>query len=187
MARVKIKGLDKLGKKIKTLIKNDIATQKTLDDIGKMVVERIRAYARSGSTMHSGKKSRLKKLSKSYIEMRQGALKFRKINGVSVPLAEPDERLEEVDPEFFEPSKSQLTFTGQMLRGLTFLSRKTEVDIFVNEEKRSGKYEKLTNAEVAAHVAKNGRPFLGLDKQGVARVKKILLDNLRKAIVKKRL
>jgi hypothetical protein len=194
MAKVEIKGLDKLQKNIMKLLKNDLATKKTLDDIGASVVARVQSMARSGFTLFSGKKTKLKKLSKSYVAMRQGAVKFRTMpSGHVVGFQEPDPALKDVDPEFFNPSLSQLTFTGQMLRALGFKSEKYKVSVEIKDGIRwpvqtGGKAQKtLTNKEVADFVAKQGRPFLGLDKQGVARVKKILLDSIRKAIINNRL
>lgn len=187
MAKVTIQGLDKLEKKIKQLLKDEIATKDTLEQIGELTIERIKAFARSGYSLYQGKKEKLKKLSKSYLDMRHGMIKFRTINGKKVPFNEADERLNEVDPDYFDPGKSQLTFTGQMLRALGYKAEKTQVVISVNDNKRAGKYKKLTNKQVADHVANNGRPFLGLDKLGVDRIKNILKANIRKAIINNRL
>jgi len=181
MAKVKILGLDNLLSRIELAIRKDVATNKLLTDVGEFIVERVRATTRSGKSLSTGKK--LKRLSKSYIEMRQGIVKFRTINGRRVPFQEPDERLKEVDTQFFSPDYSNLTFTGQMLRALRYITNSTAamVVVDVKDSSRRGKYEKLTNDVVAQYVADNGRPFVALDKTGVARVKAIIKDGIRKS------
>jgi hypothetical protein len=185
MMAVTVKGLNEVIAKITKFFKDDVVTRGVLDEAGKLVTERIRATTRSGKSLKDGKK--LKRLSESYKEMRRGAVKFRTINGQKVPFAEPDERLNEVDTQFFDPDFSNLTFTGQMLRALKYVINVSErtVTVTVDENKRSGKYEKLTNAQVAKHVADNGRPFLGLDKTGVARVTALIKASIRKNLIKR--
>jgi hypothetical protein len=46
---------------------------------------------------------------------------------------------------------------------------------------------KITNKEVAKYVASNGRPFLGLDQIGLARVSKIIKATIRENLIKSRL
>lgn len=181
-----VKGLDAVIRNITKLLDDEAKSKKTLMEISDFVIGRIQGFARSGFSLVGGKKKKFKKLSKSYIAMRQGAVKFRTLpNGVVVGFQEPDERLKEVDSEFFTPDLSQVTFTGQMLRAIKGVISGNKLTISVDSSRRSGKYETLDNAQVAKHVADNGRAFMGLDKLGFARVKSIILDNFRKSKRKK--
>lgn len=186
MAKVKINGLKQVKGLLEDFFKDKIATKEVLEEVGVFARERIQAFTRSGKSIAGERPTRLKRLSESYKDMRRGAVKFRTINGEVVPFPEPDERLQEVDTQFFDPNFSNLTFTGQMLNALRSVVdvTKRQVSIFVNDDRRKGKYEKLTNAEVAKHVADQGRPFLGLDQSGVKRVKQLLIENVRRQIIK---
>lgn len=190
MAILKTKVIyDKLLAKLETFFKDLGKDEKMLNEIGTFSLERIRAFVRSGYSLDGDKKKKLKPLSESYKDTRRGAVRWRTINGKRVATAEPDERLREVDVRFFDPDFSNLTFTGQLMESLKYLIRapKRQVEIEVPDTKRKGKYEKLTNKQVAKHVADNGRPFLGLDKTGVARVNAIVKSFIRKEIIKQRL
>lgn len=185
----KVKGLEKVDKLLKRFFIDEVYDQKTLDEISTFVIERIRAFTRSGKSIAGPKPRRLKPLSESYKDVRRGATKWRTMpDGRRVMFEGPDEKLKEVDSEFFSPEKSNLTFSGQMLRALKATTKKLKrvvsIEVSVDDTRRTGKYEKLTNAEVAEYVAQNGRPFLGLDDKGVERVRRVLLNSLRKSLVK---
>jgi len=175
--------------KLESFFKDIGKDPNVLEDIGKFSLERIRATVRSGYSLDGDKKHKLKKLSESYKDVRRGALKFRNINGKTVVMPEADERLKEVDVQFFDPDLSNLTFTGQLMKALGFKTQpsRRSVIVEVEDSSRKGKYEKLTNKEVAKHVSDNGRPFLGLDKTGVARINAIVKAFIRKEIIKQRL
>lgn len=175
--------------KLRSFFKDIGKDDRLLNDIGKFTLERIRGFVRSGYSLDGNQKKRLKRLSESYKDMRRGAVKWRTINGKRIPFPEPDERLNEVDVKFFDPEFSNLTFTGQLMNALGYTTNSSErkITVEVEDSSRKGKYEKLSNKEVAKHVADNGRPFLGLDKTGVARINKLVKAFLRKEIIKQRL
>lgn len=186
MAKVKITGVDKVILSLKDLFENKVADTKLLLDIADFAKSRIQSFTRSGKSLVT--ESRLKPLSNSYKDMRRGAVKYRTLpDGRVIVLPEPDERLKEVDTRFFDPDYSNLTFTGQLMNAITATVKFKDriIEIFVNDKKRTGKYEKLTNAEVAEHVKANGRPFLGLDDKGIDRIKKLVINNIRKQILRK--
>ena len=190
MAKVNIKGLDNVTKLIDKFLKNDITKAKTLLEIGVFVRDRIKSFTRTGKSIASGSPAKLKELRESYKAMRRGEVKFRKTkDGRLIVSKTPDEKLAEVDVTFFSPGRSNLTFSGQMLEAVKHKVnvKNRTVNIEVDDSSRSGKYETLTNKEVAQHVAANGRPFLGLDKVGIDRVKKIILASIRKELFKSRL
>lgn len=184
MASAKVKGLKKLNDSIRRTFDDSVFKKSFLEDQAKFLVERIRATVRGGSSFAGGKKKELKKLSDSYIAMREGAVKFRTINGRVVPFAEPDERIRDVDSSFFEPSLSNLTFTGQMLKAIIFKIVGREIQIEVDSSGRSG--SDLTNKEVSEYVAKQGRPFLAVDDKARKRVRREALKEIRKRLRSKR-
>lgn len=189
LASAKVKGLKKLNDSIRRAFDDSVFSKSFLEEQAKFLVERIRATVRGGSSHSGGKKKKLKRLSDSYMAMREGAVKFRTIGGPGgrvVPFPGPDERLKEVDKQFFEPRTSNLTFTGQMLKAITSVVKKRVIDIFVDDSSRSGKYEKLTNKQVSEYVAEQGRPFLAVDKQGRERVRREALKSLRKRLRSRR-
>jgi hypothetical protein len=179
--------------KLEAFFKDIGKDEKLLKDIGIFSLERVRAMVRSGYSLDGNNKSRLKKLSNSYKEMRMGIVRFRTVGKGAgryvVATQEPDEKLKEVDTKFFDPTFSNLTFTGQLMKSLSYFitASKRQITVFVADTKRVGKYETLSNKDVAKHVSDNGRPFLGLDKTGVARIKAIVKKSIRDEILKQRL
>jgi len=178
--KAKWKGLDRLAKLTEDLFSDKtVFSEQFLKDQATFIVERIRSFTRSGKSLAlSNKPKKLKRLSDSYIAVREGAVKFRTINGRKVPFAEPDERLKQVDPEFFEPRLSNLTFTGQLMRSITSAVKNRVISVFVDGKRDDG----LTNDEVARYVSAQGRPFLGLDDQGLKRIKRNAITQIRKLL-----
>lgn len=122
-------------------------------------VKRVQAFTRTGrSLFNNGEK--LKPLKASYV-------KFR-------------ERFQGTTGEFFKPKKSNLTFTGQLLKSLKGSAnvQKQSVSVFPTGQRSDGK----SNKEVAENVAENGRPFLGLDDKGVQRMTQIAIRDIRRNI-----
>lgn len=184
----KVKGLKRVEGLVRRFFFDEVYDQKVIDQISVDVVSRIRSFTRSGKSIDGPKPRPLKPLSETYKDVRRGATKWRTINGKRILFEGPDEKLNEVDQEFFSPEKSNLTFTGQMLKAVRAVvkavGKKVEITIDVADTRRVGKYEKLTNKKVAEYVADNGRPFLGLDDKGVDRVRRLLLTNIRKSLVR---
>jgi len=85
-----------------------------------------------------------------------------------------------VDKTFFSPKRSNLTLTGQMLDSLSGLvkSKARSVEVFVEGRRDDG----LTNQAVAKDLKSMGRTFLGLDEKGRGRIRKIVLDEIRRQI-----
>ena len=194
MAKIKITGVDKVILSLKDLFENKVADTKLLLDIADFARSRIQSFTRSGKSLVTN--SRLKSLSESYKDMRRGAVKYRTLkDGRVIVLPEPDERLKEVDTKFFDPDYSNLTFTGQLLNAIESRIKFADrvVEIFVNDETRTSAYKSksgrspkpLTNYDVKELVEKAGRPFLGLDDKGIDRIKKLVLNNIRKQILRK--
>ena len=167
-----IKGLNKALRNIEKNIRDATTRNQLEKSIGTLIVERIRAFARIGKSLvgtKNGKKFK-KKLSESYMEQRRRAKETGQYRGVPV------------DSEFFRPDTRDpnLTLTGQMLRNMWFRIRNTKGGfgfeiIFQKKRKESN----LTNEEVARHVNEL-RPFIGLDQNGLKRIKKLVTAAIRK-------
>ncbi len=105
-------------------------------------------------------RQKLKPLSKRYIEHRE------------------DSRLS----GFTAPRRSNLTFTGAMLESLRIKTSKAGA---VSIEPTGGRRDGQTNAAVAGHVTKGGRPFISLSDLEIKKLarymeKEILGKTLRK-------
>jgi len=182
MAKVRIKGLNIALRNVRKQLQDAASSKRMQKQIGEFVVGRIVQQARSGKNEKSGKA--LPKLSKSYLAMRLGLVKFRtSSSGQVIPIPEPDEILKTVDKEFFEPtrSKSNLTFTGELLRSLGYSIEKNSLFIkFTKDVRRDGKrnskiYKWLKQLNI-------GYDFIGLGKVGKRRVRKMVLDEFRRKI-----
>jgi len=145
MASAKYKNIDGIQKLVIDRFTELKTEDRTLVDIGRFTKERIQQQTRLGKSMVTGGK--LKGLSDSYKDVRSGLVTFRTINGKKVPFLKPDERLKNVDPEFFEPKRSNLTFTGQLMKSLKIKIDKAKsiVEVFLSGIRKDG----LTNQEVA--------------------------------------
>jgi hypothetical protein len=153
-------------------IKKKIGRKEFMQQIGDQIKDLIYADTKSGKGVADngsgeGIQIRLASLSPKYIEYRRKKSK----SGFSTG-------------EFFRPNKSNLTFTGQMLDALKVDARQSFVKVFVDKSGR--KDSDLTNAKVAEHVARNGRPFMGLTQRN----KKIIdkeIERETRAIIRREL
>jgi hypothetical protein len=82
----------------------------------------------------------------------------------------------------FLAKRSNLTFTGQMLDALTFISTDKGARIFIKNTRRDD--GKNTNSEIADYVQKQGRPFLELSEKEVKIVQSSLARSIREEIRK---
>lgn len=86
--------------------------------------------------------------------------------------------------EFASPTKSNLTFTGQMLNSMTFDIKRLGFTILIPETRR--REGKATNAQVARWVSQAGRPFMNLTagehRIVKSRMKKILQRELKRLL-----
>lgn len=184
MAKVRIKGVDKVLKNIRKTFEEVSTSKKLLSQIGNFTVDRIKSFARSGKTIAQGRPKSLPRLSESYIQQRMGAVKFRTIDGRVIPFPEPDERLKNVDPEFFDPNRkiSNLTFSGQLMRSLIARIERDELFIELKESRDDG----IKNSKIVEFLKKldSDYDFIGLDDKGKERVRRFVLDEVRRQIKK---
>lgn len=145
-------------------VKKDKTTQQ---QIAKFVVDRIVALARTGKTAGSGERKDLPKLSKSYRD-------YRKTQRAQ----------EKAQSPFFKPgsSKSNLTFTGQLLESISFEITQDKIKVFFKNTSRSDSKE--TNDKIYEYLLEKdiGYSILGLDDAGKERIRRIVVDLLRKEI-----
>lgn len=102
--------------------------------------------------------------------------------------------------EFLTSRRSNLSITGQLIDSLRGrpLARQGVVEVFptgkrqdttFKSSKRGSKPFSLgdqisTNEELAASLKKRGWTFLGMDKKGVQRIRRMVLDEFRRALRK---
>jgi hypothetical protein len=142
---------------------NEFASTENMRKIGEYTAERIKLRTKLGKGVDKtgGDPAPLKKLSEGYVKTR---------------------KRKKAELEETSPSKSNLTFTGQMLNALKLLQALPARAIIGIESSRR-KNSDLTNNEVAGFVSKD-RPFLNLSKaelNGInAFVRKLLDAMIRK-------
>ncbi len=122
----------------------EFGSTKTLREVGEYAADRIAKRTRLGKGVdqEGGEPFPLKPLSEGYVKGRR-----RRRDGLDTTTS---------------PKKSNLTYTGQMLRALQVLRvLPYQVIIGVKSTKRAG--SDLNNSEVAGFVSKD-RPFLNLSK-----------------------
>lgn len=218
MARVRVKNRLRYTKNLKAVVESVKDPKKVLMEVGQLIIKRTTQRTRQGKDLYGRK---LAPLSESYVQYRKKKVYFKKINGVVVPFAKKTKgkgakklskkfdsdfskyaKFPKPDSNFFRPAKSNLTFTGQLLRSLRakVFNRVGRVDITFKGT-RAG--TRLSNRELARLVqsprrvkTKNGsyttkpRVFFGLttqlQKQINSRIIKAFRAELKKRGFKRR-
>lgn len=130
--------------------------------IGQLVSQVIyrRTVSGYGITSHEGEKVSLKKLSPEYVKQRERIYSGVKqaLKGRSAKVKRRTNRFLGLG-DYFSPKKSNLTFTGQMLKAIDYKATAYGVSLFIKNDQRKGSH--LTNARVAGYVSES-RQFFGL-------------------------
>lgn len=161
----------KLSVSIMEVFKKALDKQ-TLDDIGGQLVKLNQQYVRSGL---DAKGNSFNPLSDKWIKRRKVLSKYNQTGPA------------------YSHRKSNLTFTGQLIKAIQFFSKPSEgqVVIELNEQKRtkyilpSGKKSsgpRITNRKLGEHLASKGVVFIGLTQQMRDRANKILERKLRQLL-----
>jgi len=213
--KARFKGLEKAFRKLHDAI--ELGDKAFFQEIGEYARNRVVTKARSGYTMASGESKRLKSLSETYVEWRKSLLagekkavsakrkemkskgylkRGNKMQEALKRVKDQERKKAQVDPEFFSPTRSNLTLTGQLLRSIKI----TNIDVTnrkliiapTGSRKRGpewfgGKRKTLTNAEVASHQVDQGRDIFELDKTGLRVIRTMALRLIRSQIKKYRL
>jgi len=156
---------------IKSVLKKAM-DKETLDQIGTDMVRMNQTLVRQGKLPDD---TTLKPLSEGWIRRRRILSKFNE-TGLG-----------------YSHRRSNLTFTGQLLKAIFFISKpmQGQIDIDVSAGKRrkyvlpSGKTSKsptITNRKLAEYLAERGTIFVGLTRQMRDRANKILERKLRQLL-----
>jgi hypothetical protein len=186
MAKVEIKNVKSVLKAIETAFSDVKKKNKLYADIGEFSVERIQQETRKGKN--------LAKDGAPIKDTSSGTKNIKELIERGVIKMNPPQ------PLFFRSSKSQVTQTGRLVDSLAYKinTGKAEVEVspsgsrdkanytwaktgkpvkFLNEQKHIE-----TNKGLANDLAKRGFQFLGMDKKGVARIRRLVLDEIRRII-----
>lgn len=158
----------------------DLTKAINMRSLGREAAEMIRLRTRLGYGVASDAKPRrkLKPLSSSYKAQRKGEVAFFTKNKKVIPY-EPD-RAPRLSRET-SPTKSNLTFTGQMLDSIDVITAKQgEVLVGPSGERDDGK----SNQEIAGYVAEAGRPFNHLSDIETKRMTELISDKINELVKK---
>jgi hypothetical protein len=174
--KVKILNMDAVLKKIEDLLDNDVRNKELMTDIGDFSKLRIQAETRLGKDITGKSVGKQRDLLPPTIRIRR-AVKEGKIKPGNKFYFKPD-------GTFFQPSKSNLTATGQMLESLDGrVTKKGEVVVEpTGTRDASLQFDSgfKTNKALAKDLADRGRVFIGMDVKGIKRIKKLILDEVRR-------
>lgn len=158
-----------------------------LAPIAQQVRARVIARTRIGRGVNpgTGKQTRLKKLSRSYIAQRKGDIAFFTKNGKVIPFV--PKSAPRLSPNT-TPSKSNLTATGQLLAAIRARAKNQMIILFFKDKRGkdlSGQQSKLSNSELKDIVEANGRSFFGVtipERNFIARlVRQNVIDCLKRS------
>jgi len=192
MAKVRI-DTSRITKKIEDTFRDLMTKDAIYVEIANFSKERIQSFARLQKRMEQdgADKVPMPKLSKNYIEYRRKQSYWRTINGKKVKFEGADPEHKGTDKFFFpNVTRSQLTLTGQLLRGLTAkIIRKGidkgKIEIEISGSRDDGK----TNKQIYKYLndRDSGYNILALSKKAIERIRTIVLNQLRKELVKRKL
>lgn len=155
-------------------LKFELQSGEVKNRMGRLLKDIIYRRVKSGKgvtseSADSPDQEKLKKLSKKYITMREGiggthykikaAPKEKRKTITAIYRRERNNKESIKTGEFFSPSRSNLTLTGQLLNSITEGTTLDGFKIFIPNTTRNG--SKLTNAQVYEYVKKD-RPFFAL-------------------------
>lgn len=182
--------ISELIKALENAVDNGL-TKTDTQTIGNQLVDDIRRRTRLGYGCpgYGRPRESLKSLSNLYIEFRKGKIfVFKNKNNKTVVANSKGNtgRHPKLSDETL-PSKSNLTFTGQLLNSMH--SSVLRPGVFLIDFQ--GEHQPLTptgktisNGTLAYYVEKEGRPFIGPSDREVERLKKAVYDNFKTKITK---
>lgn len=174
--KMKVLNLQEVLRRFTQVFDTELSSGGVIDDLGDIALNRVKQQTRRGLDLKRDG-SPQPPLSENYVRYRRSLAK-------GVERRSPNGNIIRPDPDFFRPNKSNLTLTGQLLRSLVVTKNKKNLEISV---KPSGvRADGISNEDVARDLERQGRTFLGLDKTGIKLLKKRILDEIRRQIIKKR-
>jgi hypothetical protein len=183
----KVVNVEQTKRALELAMRGTLTSNSTLHGIAKFARDRIYQFTKRGQSLAADDRpTKLKDLSPGYKNYRKRYQEWAKVG------------------DFFDPNRSNLTLTGQLLNALIYKVTPYMITIFIENSIRrptekipkkawvkgrsTKKFrdtkpaETLTNAQVAKRVADKGRPFLGLDLTGRNRVRLMIVQELRRAL-----
>jgi len=160
---IKTKGIAEPGvwKRKSNRLMAEAVNASFLANLAKHTKTMIYARVKRGFGVYGGVMFPLKKLSPSYIERRRGQ---RVVGKRGKKLKNKRQNKPTLGPQG-TPTKSNLTWTGQMLESFYYKVRRTGFTLGINDSARrhmdKNKMDDLTNEEVAIYASKK-RPFFNL-------------------------
>ena len=167
MAKVVIKGIKGVEESTRKVLQKAINSQELLNEVAVLVQRNIIGSARQGKTQDG---VALKPLSKSWVERRK---KLSEVNSTGT---------------FYKPSKSNLSFTGQLLDSFTYeISRvNATIRLFFKGSRKPYKGIKkaalegpATNRELAEQIEQD-RPFVFIGEK----LNKIIVNKVKRSLRK---
>lgn len=165
------KSVENLDKSIRDAFNKVIKSNAMLNEIGSEIVFDIKDQTQSKAKSIPNKE-RLKPLTKAWIKRKEFLSRFN-----------------QTDPQY-QLGKSNLTFTGQLLRSLTHKIVGTgKVDVFFD-----GEHDPYVNADgesigdsvgnqiIADGLAERGRPIVGIRKLTARKITRIVRTYVRRAL-----
>lgn len=177
--------MSKFKKSLQAVIE-EFEKPQTMREMGEYAVERIvlRTRLGKGVSEKGDSASPLKPLSESYRQQRKGKLAFYTTkDGKKVPYIP---KIPPILDATTSPTKSNLTFTGQLLNSIKVISVKAGKVLIAPTGKRSDRRSKIsgaTNREVAGYVSEE-RPFLNLSKSELLALNRFVREKIE-ALIKK--
>lgn len=174
--KMRVTNLKEVLSSFSRIFSTEIKSKELLTDIGNDSKVRIQQQTRLGKDLTKEKVPQ-PGLSDKYISFRRSLAKGIKKKNRNGTIIKPD-------PDFFKPNRSNLTLTGQLLKSLEISVNQSsgEVSIRPSGQRDDG----FMNEDVARDLKAQGRTFLGLDNVGIQLIKKRILDEIRREIIKKR-
>ena len=184
---MKPKDLESISETLSRVIKESL-NRRFMMELGQQFVSDVKTRVRLGygNRTSGGTRVRLKPLSAPYISFRRGQAVFYKDNSGRLRSFSKKSTRHPALSDETSPTKSNLTFTGQMLDSMRpVIIKDNEFGIeFTGVRKKIRQKEKaLTNAEVA-EFAKKDRPFINPTNREIDRLEQTINDKLRQEILK---
>jgi hypothetical protein len=172
--KLKTESVNKLSDDVKTLFNKVITNKQMLNEIGEAVVTDIQVKTKKGYSIPNN--STFKALSRKWINRRT---KLADVNPVD---------------EAFAPAKSNLTFTGELLKSIIFTISKGKLEF--DFEDTHAPYNNTNgeligggslNSEIAQGMKEQGRPFFGLSRAVKLKANSIVKKFMKRALKVQRL
>jgi len=186
MAKVQIKNVRSVLKAIETVLVDNIRKSDLYEEIGAFTVERVQQETRKGR------------------DLSNEGMPIKETSPATKNIKELIERgvitIQPAKPLYFRSRVSQITQTGQLLDSLKadIDPRKGQIEVAPHGNRTATKYvwtktsmpvkflnsgdQIESNQSLANDLSSRGFTLLGIDKKGVKRIRRLVLDEIRRII-----